>query len=424
MGGVSPPFSFGHPDEANWLKCLSPSPCFVDNGWEGKEKDVCASQPASAVPRPPGRRAGRGFPLRAAGGPDAPEDPRRVRRPGVDPGGGTVPLLRPLGAPAAFPDLLGSPGVGQDDARPHHRRRDESGLPSLFGGPRGHQGDQGGPGGPQNGPNRHGASGDPVHRRDPPLQQGPAGRPAPLRGGRNRHPVRDHDGEPLLRDPERSFVPLPGSRPRSPVREGRGDDRAPRPHRPGARARETRGVSRSGRPPPSRGDFRRRRPCGAQRAGGGGRDRGAPGASVRGRGGVGGNAAPGALQIALAAAETYRTLGSPEGELALAQATVYLATAPKSNRVYVAFQRAMEEAKSRGSHAVPTHLRNAPTRLMKDLGYGKRYQSPHDFADAFVPEEYFPETLGRRTYYEPSEAGHEKVIASRLRAWWGALRKK
>src|SRR3990172_9257566 len=137
-----------------------------------------------------------------------------------------------------------------------------------------------------------------------------------------------------------------------------------------------------------------------------------------------GNAAPGALQIALAAAETYRTLGSPEGELALAQAAVYLATAPNSNRVYVAFQRAMEDAKSRGSHAVPTHLRNAPTRLMKDLGYGKRYQYPHDFADAFVPEEYFPETLGRRTYYEPSEAGHEKVIASRLTTWWGALRKK
>jgi putative ATPase len=137
-----------------------------------------------------------------------------------------------------------------------------------------------------------------------------------------------------------------------------------------------------------------------------------------------GNAAPGALSIALSAAEAYRTLGSPEGELALAQATVYLATAPKSNRVYVAFQRAMEDAKSRGSHPVPMHLRNAPTRLMRDLGYGKKYQYPHDFADGFVPEEYFPETLGRRTYYEPSEAGHEKVIAERLRSWWEALRKK
>jgi len=137
-----------------------------------------------------------------------------------------------------------------------------------------------------------------------------------------------------------------------------------------------------------------------------------------------GNAAPGALQITLAASETYRALGSPEGELALAQAAVYLATAPKSNRVYLAFSRAMEDAKSRGTHPVPMHLRNAPTRLMKELGYGKEYRYPHDFADAFVPEEYFPETLGRRTYYEPSEAGHEKVIALRLKTWWGSLKKK
>ena len=137
-----------------------------------------------------------------------------------------------------------------------------------------------------------------------------------------------------------------------------------------------------------------------------------------------GNAAPGALAVTLSAAEAYRTLGSPEGELALAQAAVYLATAPKSNRVYLAFQRAMEDAKTRGSHPVPMHLRNAPTRLMSDLGYGKKYQYPHDFADGFVHEEYFPETLGSRTYYEPSEAGHEKVIAERLESWWGALRKK
>jgi len=135
-----------------------------------------------------------------------------------------------------------------------------------------------------------------------------------------------------------------------------------------------------------------------------------------------GNAAPGALQITLAAAEAYRTLGSPEGELALAQAAVYLATAPKSNRVYTAFNRAMRDAREGGSHAVPLHLRNAPTRLMKELGYASGYRYPHDFADAFVPEEYFPETLGHRAYYEPSEAGHEKVIAERLRAWWGAVR--
>jgi putative ATPase len=132
-----------------------------------------------------------------------------------------------------------------------------------------------------------------------------------------------------------------------------------------------------------------------------------------------GNAAPGALQITLAAAEAYRTLGSPEGELALAQAAVYLATAPKSNRIYTAWQKATRDAETEGTAPVPLHLRNAPTRMMKELGYGKEYKYPHDFADGFVPENYFPETLGRRKYYEPSGAGHEKVIAERLRAWWG-----
>ena len=131
-----------------------------------------------------------------------------------------------------------------------------------------------------------------------------------------------------------------------------------------------------------------------------------------------GNAAPGALQVTLAAAEAYRTLGSPEGELALAQAAVYLATAPKSNRTYVAWQQASRDAQDGGTLPVPIHLRNAPTRLMKELGYGREYKYPHDFADGFVPENYFPETLGRRIYYRPSEAGHEKVIAERLKAWW------
>jgi putative ATPase len=132
-----------------------------------------------------------------------------------------------------------------------------------------------------------------------------------------------------------------------------------------------------------------------------------------------GNAAPGALQMTVAAAETYERLGSPEGELALAQAAVYLATAPKSNRTYLAWQKATREVETGGSHPVPPHLRNAPTRLMKELGYGKEYKYPHDFADGFVPENYFPETLGRRKYYDPSDAGHEKVIADRLKSWWG-----
>jgi putative ATPase len=137
-----------------------------------------------------------------------------------------------------------------------------------------------------------------------------------------------------------------------------------------------------------------------------------------------GNAAPGALQLTLAASEAYRMLGSPEGELALAQAAIYLATAPKSNRVYTAFGRATKDVRSGGSHPVPLHLRNAPTRMMKDMGYGEKYRYPHDFADAFVPENYFPETLGQRKYYDPSEAGYEKTIADRLKAWWGALHKK
>ncbi len=102
---------------------------------------------------------------------------------------------------------------------------------------------------------------------------------------------------------------------------------------------------------------------------------------------------------------------------------IHLATAPKSNRVYAAFGKAMRDVKAGGSHPVPPHLRNAPTTLMKELGYGKEYKYPHDFADAFVPENYFPETLGHRTYYEPSEAGHEKTIAERLKAWWGDRRK-
>jgi len=137
-----------------------------------------------------------------------------------------------------------------------------------------------------------------------------------------------------------------------------------------------------------------------------------------------GNAAPAALQMTVAAAQAYERLGSPEGELALAQAAVYLATAPKSNRVYTAFGRAMEDARSGGAHPVPLHLRNAPTRLMEEMGYGKGYRYPHDFADAFVPENYFPEALGRRRYYEPSGAGYEKTVAERLEAWWGALRKR
>ena len=132
-----------------------------------------------------------------------------------------------------------------------------------------------------------------------------------------------------------------------------------------------------------------------------------------------GLADPQALQVALAAKDTFDFLGSPEGELALAQAVVYLATAPKSNRVYVAWGEAMVAAKATPAAPVPLHIRNAPTGLMKELGYGKGYAYAHDAPTGFVPQEYFPEVVKDRTYYEPGEFGFEKKIRERLE-WWKA----
>src|SRR6266581_774524 len=136
-----------------------------------------------------------------------------------------------------------------------------------------------------------------------------------------------------------------------------------------------------------------------------------------------GLADPRALSVALAAKEAYHFLGSPEGELALAEAVVYLATAPKSNRVYVAFDRAMEAARQHPSEAVPLHIRNAPTKLMEDLGYGAGYQYAHAFADAYVPQEYLPEVLRGQNWYEPSEFGYEKEIKKRIE-WWENLKRE
>jgi len=100
---------------------------------------------------------------------------------------------------------------------------------------------------------------------------------------------------------------------------------------------------------------------------------------------------------------------------------VYLATAPKSNRVYAAWGDALAAARESPAAPVPLHIRNAPTGLMKDLGYGKDYRYAHDAPDAFVPQEYLPETLRGRTFYEPSRMGFEKRIAERL-AWWATRR--
>jgi putative ATPase len=121
-----------------------------------------------------------------------------------------------------------------------------------------------------------------------------------------------------------------------------------------------------------------------------------------------GNADPRALTLTLAAWDSYDRLGSPEGELALAQACVFLALAPKSNAVYAAYHAALEDAKAQGTLEVPLHLRNAPTRLMKDLGYGKGYRYAHDEPDALAPgQTHFPDGLAPRRYYEPVPRGLE-----------------
>ena len=130
-----------------------------------------------------------------------------------------------------------------------------------------------------------------------------------------------------------------------------------------------------------------------------------------------GNADPQALVVCNAAKDTYDFLGSPEGELALAQACVYLATAPKSNAVYTAFKRAMAAAKEHGSLLPPKHILNAPTKLMKGEGYGDGYRYDHDEPDAFSGQDYFPEKMGRQSYYAPPERGFEREIKKRLEYW-------
>jgi putative ATPase len=128
-----------------------------------------------------------------------------------------------------------------------------------------------------------------------------------------------------------------------------------------------------------------------------------------------GNADPRALQLALDAWDTQERLGSPEGDLAIAQAVVYLACAPKSNAVYTAFGAAMDDVKRQGSREIPLHLRNAPTRLMKQLGYGKQYRYAHDEPEGYAAgENYFPDGMERRRYYAPTDRGLEGKIAERL----------
>jgi putative ATPase len=137
-----------------------------------------------------------------------------------------------------------------------------------------------------------------------------------------------------------------------------------------------------------------------------------------------GLADPNALVQALAAKDTYDFLGSPEGELALAQATIYLATAPKSNAAYVAMKGAMRAAKEHGSLMPPKIILNAPTRLMEEEGYGEGYEYDHDMPEAFSGQNYFPDEMKKRPqFYDPPERGFEREVKKRLE-YWASLRKK
>jgi putative ATPase len=136
-----------------------------------------------------------------------------------------------------------------------------------------------------------------------------------------------------------------------------------------------------------------------------------------------GLADPQALVQCLAAKDAYDFLGSPEGELAIVQACLYLATAPKSNAAYMAQKSAWRSAKETGSLMPPSHILNAPTRLMKDIGYGKGYAYDHDADEGFSGQDYWPEGMDRQTFYEPAERGFEAKIRERI-AYWNELRSK
>ena len=137
-----------------------------------------------------------------------------------------------------------------------------------------------------------------------------------------------------------------------------------------------------------------------------------------------GLADPQALVVCNAARDAYHMLGSPEGELALAQAAVYLAAAPKSNALYTAFGAAMRTAREGGSLVPPKHILNAPTKLMKSEGYGRGYEYDHEAANAFSGQDYFPEGLDRQEFYRPTDRGFEKELSDRMSEWERLRRKR
>jgi putative ATPase len=136
-----------------------------------------------------------------------------------------------------------------------------------------------------------------------------------------------------------------------------------------------------------------------------------------------GLAEPQAIGQALAAWDAYDRLGSPEGELAIAQLVIFLATAPKSNAAYVAFGEAQQMARETGSLMPPKHILNAPTRLMRDLGYGKGYVYDHATEEGFSGQNYFPDNIERRNFYRPGERGFEREVKKRL-DYWDKLRQR
>ena len=131
-----------------------------------------------------------------------------------------------------------------------------------------------------------------------------------------------------------------------------------------------------------------------------------------------GLADPYALSVAVAAQQATHFLGMPESRIPLAEATIYLATSNKSNSAYQAINTAIRDTSKEPDYPVPLHLRNAPSKLMKELGYGKDYMYSHDFPGHFSGQTNLPEQLKGRTYYEPTQQGHEKIISERLREWW------
>jgi putative ATPase len=137
-----------------------------------------------------------------------------------------------------------------------------------------------------------------------------------------------------------------------------------------------------------------------------------------------GNADPFALTVAMNATEAFRFLGHPEGDLSLVQAAAYLATAPKSNRLYMAHKEAIKTVSETGALPVPLHIRNAPTGLMQDLGYGRGYKYAHNYREAVVKQEYLPDKISGKRFYEPTDRGYEKTVKQRLTKWRQGRHKK